>query len=67
MATSTTGIKCKPLSIYEKLNIISKVDGTPNAPCTKTSAELWNLKTYTATVFGKGAREPMLDKYIKEK
>jgi hypothetical protein len=40
MATSTVGIKCKPLSISEKLNIISKVDGTPNAPCTKTAEEL---------------------------
>jgi hypothetical protein len=39
MATSTMGIKCKPLSISEKLNIISKVDGTPNAPCTKTAEE----------------------------
>jgi hypothetical protein len=40
MATSTTGIKLKPLSISEKLNIISKVDGTPNAPCTKIAEEL---------------------------
>jgi hypothetical protein len=40
MATSTMGIKRKPLSISEKLNIISKVDGTPNAPCTKTAEEL---------------------------
>jgi hypothetical protein len=39
MATSTMGIKRKPLSISEKLNIISKVDGTPNAPCTKIAEE----------------------------
>jgi hypothetical protein len=40
MATSTMHIKRKPLSISEKLNIISKVDGTPNAPHTKTAEEL---------------------------
>jgi hypothetical protein len=40
MATSTMGIKHKSLSISEKLNIISKVDGTPNAPRTKTAEEL---------------------------
>jgi hypothetical protein len=40
MATSTMGIKCKPRSISEKLNIISKVDGTPNAPRTKIAEEL---------------------------
>jgi hypothetical protein len=40
MATSTMGIKCKPLSVSEKQNIISKVDGTPNAPRTKTVEEL---------------------------
>jgi hypothetical protein len=40
MATSTMGIKRKPLLISEKLNIISKVDGTPNAPRTKTTEEL---------------------------
>jgi hypothetical protein len=34
------GIKRKPLSISVKLNIISKVDGTPNAPRTKTAEEL---------------------------
>jgi hypothetical protein len=40
MATSTVGIKRKRLSISEKLNIISKVYGTPNAPRTKTAEEL---------------------------
>jgi hypothetical protein len=40
MATSKMGIKRKPLSISGKLNIISKVDGTPNAPHTKIAAEL---------------------------
>jgi hypothetical protein len=40
MATPTMGTKRKPLSISEKLNIISKVDGTPNAPCTKFHEEL---------------------------
>jgi hypothetical protein len=40
MATSTMGIKCKPLSVSEKLNIISKVDGTPNASRTKIAEEL---------------------------
>jgi hypothetical protein len=40
MAASTMGIKRKPLSISGKLNIIRKVDGTPNAPCTKTAEEL---------------------------
>jgi hypothetical protein len=40
MATSTMGIKRKPLSIAEKLNIISKVDGPPNAPHTKIAEEL---------------------------
>jgi hypothetical protein len=40
MAASTVGIKRKPLSISEKLNIVSKVDGTPNAPCTKIAEEL---------------------------
>jgi hypothetical protein len=39
MATSTMGIKRKPLSTSEKLNIISKVDGTPNAPHTKIAEE----------------------------
>jgi hypothetical protein len=40
MATSTVGIKHKPLSISEKLNIISKVYGTPNAPRTRIAEEL---------------------------
>jgi hypothetical protein len=40
MKTSTIGIKCKSLSISEKLNILSKVDGTPNAPHTKIAEEL---------------------------
>jgi purine nucleoside phosphorylase len=40
METSTMGIKCKPRSISEKLNILSKIDGTPNAPRTKTAEEL---------------------------
>jgi hypothetical protein len=40
MATSTMGIKRKPLSISEKLNIISKVDGPPNAPRTKIAEKL---------------------------
>jgi hypothetical protein len=30
-------------------------------------AKLWNLKMYTATVFEKRARQPMLKKYFKEK
>jgi hypothetical protein len=30
MATSRTGIKSKPLSVSEKLNIITKVDCVPN-------------------------------------
>jgi hypothetical protein len=40
MATLTTDIKRKPLSITEKLNIMSKVDGTLNAPHIKTAEEL---------------------------
>jgi hypothetical protein len=40
MATSTMCIKRKPLSISEMLNIISKVDGTPNATRTKIAEEL---------------------------
>jgi hypothetical protein len=28
---------------------------------------LWNLKMYTATFFEKRARQPMLEKYFKEK
>jgi hypothetical protein len=40
MATSTVGVKHKPLSMSEKLNIISKVDGTSNAPHTKIAEEL---------------------------
>jgi hypothetical protein len=30
-------------------------------------ANLWNLKMYTATVHDKRARQPMLEKYLKEK
>jgi hypothetical protein len=30
-------------------------------------ANLWNLNVYTATVFEKGARQPMLEKYFKGK
>jgi hypothetical protein len=30
-------------------------------------ANLWNLKMYTATVFGKRERQPMFEKYFKEK
>jgi hypothetical protein len=40
MATSTMGIKRKPLSVSEKLNIVRKVDGTPNAPRTNIAEEL---------------------------
>jgi hypothetical protein len=40
MATPTMGIKGKPLSISGKLNVINIVDGTPNAPPTKTAEEL---------------------------
>jgi hypothetical protein len=40
MKTSTTGIKCRPPPMSGKLNIISKVDGTPNAPCNKIAEEL---------------------------
>jgi hypothetical protein len=40
MATSAMAIKRKPLSISAKLNIISKVDGTLNAPRTKIAEEL---------------------------
>jgi purine nucleoside phosphorylase len=50
MATSTMGIKRKPLSISEKLNIISKVDGTPNAPRTKIAEELGISVTTLHTV-----------------
>jgi folate-dependent phosphoribosylglycinamide formyltransferase PurN len=50
MATSAMGIKHKSLSISEKLNIISKVDGTPNAPCTKTAEELGIPVTTVHTV-----------------
>jgi hypothetical protein len=28
---------------------------------------LWNLNMYTATVFEKRARQPMLEKYLEEK
>jgi hypothetical protein len=54
MATSTMGIKCKSLSISEKLNIISKVDGTPNAPDTKISEELGISVTTLDTVMYNG-------------
>jgi hypothetical protein len=37
-----------------------KVAGTIDHP-------LWNLKMYTATVFEKGARQPILEIYFKEK
>jgi phosphoglycerate dehydrogenase-like enzyme len=40
MAISTTGIKHKPLSTAENLNVISKVDGTPNVSRIKTAEEL---------------------------
>jgi hypothetical protein len=30
-------------------------------------ANLWNLKMYRATVFEKRVRQPMLEKYFKEK
>jgi hypothetical protein len=40
MVTSTVGIKHKPLSMSEKLNIISKVDGAPNVPHAKIAEEL---------------------------
>jgi hypothetical protein len=40
MATLTTSIKRNPLSMSEKLNTISKVDGTLNAPHTKTGEQL---------------------------
>jgi hypothetical protein len=40
MATSRTGIKSKPLSVYEKLNIINKVDDDPNVSCTKSAEYL---------------------------
>jgi uncharacterized DUF497 family protein len=40
MATSTMGVKRKPLSISEKLNMISKVDGTPNPSRTNIAEEL---------------------------
>jgi hypothetical protein len=40
MATSAMGIKCKPLSISEKLNIVSEVDCTPNAPHIKIAEKL---------------------------
>jgi hypothetical protein len=30
-------------------------------------ANIWNLKMYTATVFEKRARQPMLDRYFKER
>jgi hypothetical protein len=30
-------------------------------------ANLWNVKMGTATVFEKRARQPMLEKYFKEK
>jgi hypothetical protein len=52
MATLTKGIKRKKLSISEKLNIISKVDGTPNAARTKISEELgilWQHFTQSCT------------------
>jgi hypothetical protein len=49
MATSTMGIKHKPLSVSEKLNIISKVDRTPNASHTKIAEQLgiWVAKLQT--------------------
>jgi hypothetical protein len=50
MATSTMGIKRTPLSISEKLNIVSKVSGTPNAPRTKIAEELGILVTTLHTV-----------------
>jgi hypothetical protein len=39
MATLTMGIKCKPLSISEELNIISKVDDTPSVPMCSEAVE----------------------------
>jgi hypothetical protein len=61
MAASTVGIKHKPLSLSEELNIISKANGSPNATGTNTAAELWNMELYTATIFEKRARQPTLD------
>jgi hypothetical protein len=40
IAALMTGMNHKMLPISEKLNIISKVDGTSNAPCTKMAEEL---------------------------
>jgi hypothetical protein len=54
MATSTMGIKRKPLSISEKLNIISKVHGTPNAPRSKIAEELGIPVTRVHTVMSNG-------------
>jgi hypothetical protein len=50
MTTFTEGIKRKPLSVSEKLNIISKADGTPNARRTKIAEELGILVTTLNTV-----------------
>jgi hypothetical protein len=40
MATYRPGIKSKPLSISEKLNIINKVEGVLNVLNTKIAEEL---------------------------
>jgi hypothetical protein len=34
------GLKCKPLSVSEKVTVINKVDCVMNVPCTKISEEL---------------------------
>jgi hypothetical protein len=53
MATLTVGIKRKPLSISEKLNIISKVDGTLNATRTKTAEELGILWQHFTVMYNR--------------
>lgn len=42
MAASRMGIKSKPLSISQRPNIINRLDGVLNAPCTKIAEELDN-------------------------
>jgi hypothetical protein len=45
MAVSRLGIKSEPISISQGPNIINKLDGVLNVPCTKITEELDNLIT----------------------
>jgi hypothetical protein len=71
MATLTTRVKHKSLPTAEKLNSISKVDGTPDAPCIETAEELGiPVTTYNTSVLNRKkiieqSRSVQLDKKKK--